>query len=195
MLATACSSTPKKTPELSKLEGKKVALVEIQSEDTARRVVETALVNQLIRTGSFILVSKSDLEKARSAPEQDPRDLNGLAQRAGAEVALRANVLRFNADEREGYSEETIKDSQLAEERGDSGETQRLYKVKSLDAQVQVELKFTDLKTQDERTGIAKAQEQATAEGKTSAIHLPPKLRLLEKVANDAFRKFFETYH
>lgn len=200
-LALSCSSTPKKTPELSKMEGKKVALIEIEGESTSRSIVEVALVNQLLQHGSFVLVSKQDVEAARRAPEQDPRDWKGIAKRAGADYALRGKILEFDADTREGYSSEEVEDSQLAEERGeDAAKTERLFKVKSVTGKVRVELEFADLnspkdpKDNDTRIGIAESQDQVVQEERKLAARMPPKLRFLEKIANEAFRKFFEIY-
>lgn len=192
-LAWGCSTAQKKTPELSQLEGKKVALVEIQGEPTPRRMIEVALINQLIRTGSFLLIPKSEIEAARSAPHQNPMDSDAIARKAGADYALKARVLYFDADEHEGFSKEIIEDSQLALERGD-GKTQRIYRVKSLDAHVQILLEFKNLKTQEVRTGIAETREQAQADEKDSAIHLPPKLQLLENLTQKAFHNFFDEY-
>lgn len=191
---SGCSSAPKKTPELKKLEGKKVALVEIDGEATARAIVEVALVNQLIKDGTFILVPKQDVQSARTAPSINPGDWQAIAKAAGADYALRADVLEFSADEREGYSTEEVDDSQLKKERGD-GRTQRIYKEKSLTSKVRVELKFADLSQNDIRAGIAEAEDQVRAEAKNSSAHLPPRLRFLEKTANEAFRRFFERYN
>jgi hypothetical protein len=201
-LGASCSSAPRKTtPELSKLEGRRVALVEIQGEATARRIAEVALINQLTRHGSFILVSKQDVEAARARPNQDPRDWQGLAREAGAEVALRMDVLQFDADTREGISTEQVQDSQLKAEQGGDGTTERVYKVRSLDGHVRFELEFADLAVSapgaapEVRKGVAEAQERVVEEARTGAAHLPPKLRFLEKISNQAFADFFERYH
>lgn len=191
----SCSSGAKRTtPELGELEGRKVALVAVEGESSARKIVEVALINQLVEHGSFILVSKQDLEKAKALPNMDPADWKGAARKAGAELALKARVLRFDAKENTGYSKEKVKDSQLAEERGDDGETERLYKVHSLDGAVRVELEFTDLGTGDVRSAVAEETQTVVAEAKTSSAHLPPRLRFLEGLSNQAFHKFFEEY-
>jgi hypothetical protein len=197
-LVSGCSSARKKTPELSKpklseMLGKRVALLEVAGEATATRIIETALVNQLIRTGSFILIPKKEVESARQDPTLDPLDDKALARKVGADYTLRAKVLSFLADNHEGYSSETVEDSQLAAERGD-GKTERLYKVQSLDTEVRVQLDFVDLKTTETKSGIAEAKDRVVAEAKDSAIHLPPKLRALDKLAQEAFKQFFERY-
>ncbi len=195
--ATGCSSAKKKTPELSRLEGKKVALISIDGEKTSRSIVEVALVNQLMKRGSFELVGKREVDAARGAASQDTTDWIGVARKAGADYALKANVLQFDAVENEGYSSEKVEDSQMAAERGeDHRMVDRLYKVKSLDGKVRVQLDFakTDEKDPDLRSGVAEAEQKVTAEGKTGGIHLPPRLRFLETIANEAFQAFFEKY-
>ncbi len=190
----ACSSAPKTTPELSRLEGRKVALVEVTGEATARAVFEVALVNQIREHGSFILVSKQDTERARQAPGTQISDWRGWAQAAGADLALRIEVRRFEAETHEGVSSETVTDSQLAAERGDDGKSERLVRVKSLDGAVSANLEFTDLKTGEVRRALAEKQDRKVAEERTSAMHLPPRLRFLEKLAQDALAEFFERY-
>lgn len=191
-----CSGRKVQEPlSLSEVKGKKVALVDIDGgEDTAQAVVETALVNQLVRRGTFILVSKQAVEAAKAAPDQDLTDWKGLARRAGADYALRAKILDFTANTRTGYSSETVEDSRLAEETGE-GKTERLYKVKRMTGHVAVDLDFAGV-TPDTRGAsrheVAEATDQVTSEGRTEAAHLPPKLRFLEKIANVAFQRFFQ---
>lgn len=190
-----CSHAKKKTPELSQLEGKKVALVDVEGEATSRKVVEVALINQLVQRGTFEIVAKEDVAAARSAPEQAPQDWVGIARRAGADYAVRAKVLEFKADTRDGYSSEEIHDSQLAAERGEKeGKTQRLYKVKSLAGLVRLQLDFskTDPNDPDPRSSVSEAEKTVTAETKSGAAHLPPRLRFLEGLANEALKKFFD---
>jgi len=178
----ACSHGAKRTtPELSSLQGKKVALIRVDGEATAKSVVEVALINQLTQKGTFILVSKEDVEAARAAPSQDPMNFKGIAKRG---------------DTRQGYSTETYEDSQLAQEQGESArKAERIYKVKSLTGHVRVELAFTDVNSGELRSAVAEAEDTVTEEGRTEAIHLPPKLRYLEKLSNQAFAKFFDQYN
>ena len=194
--SVGCSSSVKKTaPELSSLEGKKIALLEVEGEATSRSVVEVALINQIQRRGTFILVSKENLAKARQDVDLLATDWKNIARRAGADVALRAKVQKFSAENHEGYSSETVEDSELAAEQGgNAGKTEHVYKVKSLDAEVAVKLEFTDLETDEVRTAVAKAKDVVTADAREGGIHLPPRLRFLEKLSNQAFEKFFETY-
>jgi hypothetical protein len=195
LLLAACSSAEKKKlPELSSLEGKKVALISIEGEETSRKIVEVALINQLLENGTFILISKQNVEAARADFRQDPTDWEGIAKRAGADYALRAQVLQFDAPLHEGYSTEEAQDSQLAEEQGTDGKTQRVYKVKALDGHVRIELNFTRLSDGETRTGVAEAEDRIEANARTTSIHLPPPLRFLEKLANRAFKSFFEKY-
>jgi hypothetical protein len=148
-----------------------------------------------LKRGTFELVSKQDVEAARAAPEQDPMDWMGIAKRAGADYALRAKVLELAADVHEGYSSEIIDDSQMAAERGEEErKTEHLYKVKSLEGKMKVELQFANVATREIKTGIAEGTDKAVSEARTEAAHLPPKLRFLEKIANDAFQKFFDQY-
>jgi hypothetical protein len=195
-LAGCSGKKVRTTPELSKLEGKKVALVEVEGEETARNIVEVALVNQLVRTGYFELVSKQDLQAARVAVDVDSSNPIAVARKSGANYALIAKVLAFDANEKQGYSEEKVHDSQLEQETG-NGETTRVYKVKRLDGHVAVELDFTDVRPKEKgetRSAVAEKTEQVTAEAKTEAAHLPPRLRFLEKLSNEAFQEFFEKY-
>jgi hypothetical protein len=196
LLAGCSGKKAKTTPELSNLVGKKVALVEVDGEETARNIVEVALVNQLVRTGYFELVSKEDLEAARTALDVDSSNPRAVARKAGADYALNAKVLTFDAVEKNGYSEEKVHDTQLEEETG-NGDTTRVYKVKRLDGHVAVKLDFTNLSPSgkgETRSGIAEKSEQVSADSKTEAAHLPPRLRFLEKLSNDAFHDFFEKY-
>lgn len=193
---SGCASARKTTPELSRLEGKKVALVDVDATGTARTVVEVALVNQLQARGTFELVSRKEVETARAAPEQSPTDWKGIARRAGADYALRARVLEFDAVEREGYSEAEVEDSQLAAERGpEDAKAKRLYKVKSLAARVRVDLEFTELASDETRAAVAEHEESVSSGTQDTAARLPPRLGFLEKAANEAFRRFFERYN
>lgn len=189
----ACSSTPKTTPELGKLRGKKVALVEIEGEQTSKAVVETALVNQLVSNGTFILVNKREVDAARAVAHQDPTDWKGIARGAGADLAMRVKVLKFHAEEKQGYSSEIIDDETLEAETGD-GKTERLYKVRALEGSVLFEISFYDLEKLDLRTATAASQDRVIAESRTRAARLPPRLRFLEELSNKAFADFFKQY-
>lgn len=197
LISSGCASTRKTVPELSRLEGKKVALIELEAEATARSIVEVALVNQLMKRGTFVLVSKTDVEAARQSTAVDPTDYKKIAQLAGGDFALRAKVLKFDAIEREGYENEVVEDSQLKAERGEKGsKVSRPYKVKSLTGDVQVELEFTDLAEPDDvRRGTAEASNVVSKDARKEAIRMPPKMRFLEDLANEAFRQFFEKYN
>jgi hypothetical protein len=190
----ACSHAPKKTPELSKLLGKKVALVEVTGETTARRVAEVALINQLTARGTFILISKEDVDAARAAYQQDPSDWKGIAKRSGADYALIAHVLEFKSDVRTGYSHETVQDSLMEKDTG-SATTDNLYKVKSLTGTVQIELQFAELKSGDVHKGLTEKTDTVTADERNGGIHLPPRLRFLEGLCNEAFKEFFDKYN
>jgi hypothetical protein len=174
--------------------GKKVALVEVTGETTARRVAEVALINQLTSRGTFILVSRDDVEAARTQYQQDPSDWRGIAKRAGAEYALIAHVLEFKTDQRTGYSHETVEDSQMEKETGES-KTDHLYKVKSLTGSVKIELQFANLATGDVRKGITEKSDTVTADERKGGIHLPLRLRFLEGLCNEAFKDFFDKYN
>ena len=198
-LLVACSSAKKKTPELGAMGGKKVALIEILGESTARATVEVALINQILKRGTFDLISKQDVEKARLAPDQDSTDWVGVARRAGADYAMRVDVQEFDAPTREGYSSVEVEDSQLAEERGEEGrKTQRLYKVKAIQGKVKLAVEFVDARNPKAegavRKGTAEVTKEVVAEAKDRAALLPPKLRFLEGLSQQAFEEFFEKY-
>lgn len=196
LFGAGCSTAPKTLPELSRMNGKKVALVAIEGEATEIKIIEVALVNQLMAHGSFFLISKEDLTKARNAPDQDPRDLNGLAKRAGADYALKAKVLEMTAETQEGYSKIEVEDSQLAAERGEKErKTERVVKAARLDGKVRVELEFTAVADNDRRVAVAEAEDQVSQDAAQGAIHLPPKLRFLEQLTNKAFKEFFDRYN
>src|SRR5690606_5235159 len=139
---------------------------------------------------------------ARAKPNTNPGDSAEIAREAGADYALTARVLEFDATTREGYSKETVEDSQMAAERGeDARMAERVYKVKSLTGKGRVERAFVETEgdTQrgahgERRTAVAEADEIVTAEGRTSSARLPPKMRFLEELTNKAFARFFETY-
>lgn len=197
LVFSGCSSAPKKPVHLSELKGKKVALVDIDGDPIARSVVEVSLVNQLVKRGTFTLVPKSDVQAARTAAEQDLADWRGIARRAGADVALRARVLDFKADEKSGYVLRKVEDSQLAAERGESARmAEREVPIRSMDGLVRVELEFTELAKPDAepRKAEAKATDHVEADAHETAIHLPAKMSFLEKLSNRAFEAFFEEF-
>lgn len=167
----------------------------LEGEPTAKKIVEVALVNQLVQKGTFELLSKGEVEAAQAAPEQDPTDWKGIATKAGADYILHANVLQFEAPIREGYSKQEVIDTQLAEERGTDGKTEQVYKVKAMNGHVKVRLTFTRLSDDDKRTAVAQADRQIEASAQAGAIHLPPKLRFLEELTNQAFQEFFEKFN
>lgn len=204
MVATsACSSAPQRTtPKLSDLEGKKVALIEVESEPTQRQMVEVALVNQLVRDGTFELVNKKEVDKARTLPDVSPTDWKEMARRAGADLALKARVLEFKADDHEGWTRVDREDSVLAAEQGESArKSKQLVRAKSLEGSVKVELSFTDLRALgsaegagETRSAIAEATETVSSDQSKGPIQLPLRMRFLEKLVNRAFAEFFEKY-
>jgi hypothetical protein len=194
-LFAGCAGAKKKTtPELGNLTGKKVALVEILGEPTSVQVVEVALVNQLIARGTFELVSKKAVDAAKADPSVDTTDVKAIAKKAGADYALRVRIADFATDVTQGYSTEEVEDSQLKAERGD-GKTERLYKVKAMEGRFEAELTFVDLTTGETRSGTAKFQDKAESSEKTSAAKLPLRLSFLSKLANEAFKRFFDEYN
>jgi hypothetical protein len=193
LAAPGCSHAKKRTPELSKLQGKKIALVAVTGENTARRVAEVALINQLIQRGTFYLISKEDVDAARAAYSTDPSDWKGIARKAGADYAMIAKVLDFRTDENSGYSKEEVQDSQMKAETGEA-KTERLYKVKSLVGNVKIELQFADLVSGEVRKAVVEKSKTVTADEREGGIHLPLRLRFLEDLCNEAFKDFFDKY-
>jgi hypothetical protein len=196
LIAFSCASSRKKTePELSHLIGKKVALIEVDGEATPRQVVEVALINQLVKRGTFEIVPKQEVTAARVAPDIDLRDGRAIAKRAGADFALVAQVVRFDLKTRDGYDSEVVEDSEMAAERGENErKTERVYKARSQTGDVAVRLEFTDVQNGEKRSALAEATDTETGNAKSEAIHLSPGLRFLEKIANTAFQRFFEKY-
>jgi hypothetical protein len=203
LAASACASKPTRTtPKLSELEGKKVALVEVESEPTQRQMIEVALVNQLVRDGSFELISKQAIDQARSAPDLSPTDWQGIAKRAGADLALRARVIEFTAQDHEGFTRVEKEDSLLAAEQGESArKSKQLVRAKSIEGRVQIELSFTELANSSHdnsqsktRQAVAEATETVTSDQSQGPIQLPGKMRFLEKLTNRAFAEFFDRY-
>jgi len=188
-----CSSAKKKEPVLSDYRGKKIALVELEGTPTAKKIVEVALVNQLMKRGTFILVSKEDVSAARAHFSQDPRKWKEIATRAGGDFALRVNVKKFIAETKSGYSKDIIEDSQMKEDTG-KAEYERTYKVKALNAKVAMDLAFTNLSTGETRNALAKKESQEVGDDRNGAIHLTPRLVYLEKLTNQAFAEFFSRY-
>ena len=198
-LCTSCSSSPQRTaemaaPEISALSGKRVALVSIDGEPAAQKVIAAALVNQVIQNGGFILLSKQEVDTARVAPEQDPADWLGIAKRVGADYALTAEVIQFEAPVRDGVASERTIDSQLKNELGTDGEVDHVFKVKVLDGRVKIQLSFTKLSNGETRSALAAANEHLEMDTRLSTAHLPAPLRFLEKITNRAFREFLEKY-
>ncbi len=204
LLSSGCKSAPKATDghpkaEFKSFEGKKIAFVEVDTVrggETARKVVEVSLVNELLKRGTFELVSKEEIAAARAEPEQDPTDLIGIAKRTGAQASLRIKVLEFLSEEKQGYSEQEIEDSYLEKERGKSDKKNtRLYKVKALDSKVQYQIELRDL-TQEPNPiftdTIEKKSRIEADESKGRAARLPPRLRVLESLSQAAFVDFFD---
>ncbi len=191
---TSCASVKKKnTPEFSKLFGKKVALVEMQGEATARKIVEVALVNQLVKKGTFQLISKQEVENARAAADLKATDYIELAKRVSADYALSIEIKNFDAVTREHYDSIEEEDSQLTEERGkDEAKTKRYFKVKMLDAHVLIQFEFVGTQDHDLQTGVAEATDHAEASAQKEAAHLPSHLSFMEKVTQKAIRDFFD---
>jgi len=199
---TSCSSGPKRsTPKLSEMVGKKVALVEIDAEPSTRLSVEVSLVNELISRGSFVLINKADLEKAKQDPTLHPTDTAALGRKVGADYTLKTKVLAYSADETAGYVKVRVEDSQLAAEQGEKARwTEKPVKAKSLVGTVHLEMEFTDLAKLEKdpadavKSGPAVAMERIDATEEKGAIKLPPKMSFLDKLTRQAVRKFFEEF-
>lgn len=191
--ATACSSSKKRAsePELSRYKGKKIALVELKAEKTARTIVEVALANQIAKRGTFVLLPKQDYDEARARIGVNTIDPNEVARAMGADYSLRIRLDQFEAKETKGFSKEEVDDSQLAAERG-SGKASQVYPVKALEGKVRASLTFTDLTSGDVRAGDAVGMDRVEADAKTEAIHLPPKMKFLSDLTEKAFEEFFD---
>ncbi len=194
LAAAGCSSAKKKVPELSELLGKKIALIEIDGEATARTTVEVALANEIARRGTFILIPKLDLQKARVLPHVDPTDPRSIGKAAGADWAMKVSVKSWDSTETEGYDAiEEEEDSLLKKETG-SGKSSRLAKVKLLKTTVEIEVELIEVDSDDVRKGTAREESSHRAVGTEGRPKTPWKLSELEKVAGRAFRAFFDRY-
>jgi hypothetical protein len=125
-----------------------------------------------------------------------------MARRSGADLALKARVLEFKADDHEGWTRVEREDSVLAAEQGESArKSKQLVRAKSLEGSVKVELIFTDLRAAgtgegagETRSAIAEASETVSSDQSQGPIQLPLRMRFLEKLVNRAFAEFFEKY-
>jgi hypothetical protein len=199
-----CSSRPPRTtPKLSELEGKRIALVEVGAEPTQRAMIEVALVNQLQSEGTFELIAKEEIQKAKAAPDVDTTDLQALGRSVGADYLLQIEVLALEATERSGVDRITVEDSQLAEEQGeDARQTTRLVKVKSLTGKVSLKIRFTPVRPlgapatplTEPREAVATQEDRVTAREEKTAIRLPGRIRFLETLIQKAFSDFFKQY-
>jgi len=170
--------------------GKKVALMEIEGESFQRSSIEVALVNQLKKNGTFILLNKRDIEEVRSRAEFKADDWKKIAKSAGADFALRVRVLKFETEIREGYSKDKIEDPLLAKETG-KDEQERLYKVKSIEGEVRFEIQWHDLNTDKAEYGVTESRKVVSNDNRNGAIRLPARLIYLEMLSNEAFAKYF----
>jgi hypothetical protein len=199
LLLGACSSAPRTTPRLSDLIGKRVALIEIEGEATQRSMIEVALVNNLQREGSFELISKEELQQAKTAPDVDTSDDQALGRKLKADYVLRIRALNFDASERQGYDRVKMEDSQLAAERGESARmTQRLVKVKSLTGTVALKIRFTPVAGAGQEPASREATQTVTdtvrATEEKGAIRLPEKMSFLSRLTQRALDEFFKQY-
>ena len=194
-----CSSAPRTTPRLSELVGKRVALIEVEAEPTQRSMIEVALVNNLQREGSFELISKEEIQQAKTAPNVDTSDPQSIGRKLKADYVLRIQGLTFDAQERQGYDRVEFEDSQLAEERGESARmSQRLVKVKSLTGTVALKIRFTPVGATGTAAGSREATQTVTdtvrASEEKGAIRLPEKMSFLSKLTQRALDEFFKQY-
>jgi len=199
LVTSSCTSAKKTEPELGKLSESRIALVEIEGEDTARRVAEVALINEIQRRGTFELVSKEDVQKARQRPDTDPSDWRAIARATGAQAALRIKVIRFEATVESGYSKDVVEDSELNAEQGRKGaKSSRLVKIKRLTGNVAYDVEFAlgleKAGTTDSRHAVTKAEGTEEQPEAVAAARLTPRLRFLESLTGQAFQKFFDRY-
>ena len=158
-----------------------------------KQATEVALINQLTRNGTFIIISKEDVEAARVQFQQDPSDWKGIAKRAGADYALKARVLEFESHVDVGYSHQTVEDTQMEAETGEC-KIRWPYKVKRLTGNVKVELQFANLADGTVKTGTAEKQGQVEGDEREGAVHLPPRLSFLIGLLEQTFQDFFKEY-
>ena len=201
---TACSGKKKRPSEeglsdqevaannldFDQIKGRKIALLSISGEQTGRKIVEVALVNQIKKRGTFSMVSKQSIEKSKERVEQDPMDDAGIAKGAGADLGLRVEILKFDAQEHTGYSKEEIEDDELKAERGD-GKATRYFRAKSVEYDIQYRLDFTDVTNNTKRIALLQKQDRELAEEQKGSMRFSPRLRHMEKLTNEMFDEFF----
>ncbi|MBN20148.1 MAG: hypothetical protein CL678_02585 [Bdellovibrionaceae bacterium] len=192
LLGLHCSSSTKKI-ELSEFSGKSVALVEMKGTPTAQRITEVALINQLVHHGSFKLIPKKRIEQLKSQYDTDSTQLVSIAKKANADYALWIDIQQFKAeDEKTKVFKKTIDEDLLAET--GSGVTEKVVPLITREGVYSASVRFMNLQTEKTSTGEVFSEKKEIHEEIKSAIHLTPKLRFLEMLAEDAFQKFFKEH-
>lgn len=97
----ACSSGPKrqnKQLELSDVFGSKVALVEIKADSSLEKKIRSALLEQLLSQGTFVLLSNYAVKDAQMSVGENPNP-KAVAVRVGADYMMRIELLNLSSSD------------------------------------------------------------------------------------------------
>lgn len=202
---SACSK--KKTDTLTRrsLEGKRVAVATIEGGDsTTKKIIEVALVNEIVDKGRFEIVNREDVQKAlENYPAASDRVR--LGKYLHADYVLDIMAEEFKVTDRSGLDEVIEADPVMKEEwhSKDDVVAKKYVKVKSEEGRVKLKFTFVDVAsgTGDAGSGakalsaMGSATDTRTARltgDKKTGGELPGKLALLEELSGKAVQNFFE---
>jgi hypothetical protein len=175
---------------LKRLQGKRVALAQIDAEKDERTHIEVGILNELLDKGRFEIVDRATVQDALVAYPAES-DWQRLGKKVGADYVLSVRVKEFSVDERQGYDKVTEEDSLLTEESGESKPVVGTHfkKVRGFMGAVRLSCMFYDV-----ADGAIIYQGFGVA-GETLNSRdgsLPGKMSMLEKLTGKAITNFFE---
>ncbi len=188
--SAGCAKKKAETLNLRMLESKKVAVAEITGDEKSAKMVEIALVNEIIEQGRFQIVDRTTVKEALvTYPAENDRVR--LGKKVGADYVLSVAIQEFKVTDRSGLDQVEEEDSQMTEEwkSSDPIKTKSYVKVKGREGIVRLMFKFLDVE-KDEVIfkGIGSGRETVNSREQT----IPGQLKLLEGLSNRAVRDFFD---